>query len=509
MADEQPLLSEDYGGVGPEPPTSLWDWLTSQGKQNPARLAIIATHESHDRLQRFASSKEAQAAHDLYFQWTYHALLEAVSHLASAWYSAGVYTGTLVTFVDNRNAAEWSLLFWTSIRLGMTFVPLDPHVIERTKELEKVMTTLSPDVIVVQDRHQAEALGRLPSTAKVKLTCNTDDEAQPSQWRSLQNPLMNFGGTAPQAPDPISPTSTALIMFTSGSTNLPKGCPVTVQGLTAQIAQYHSLHGSNFSPSTRHLISTMVFRPICYLGCLNTWYAGGTVIFSHGGFDPKNTICTITDLKVTHAFFVPAMIQMLHSSEAVAKLEKKPENLQAVFMAGDAASSDAAEKAKALLRPKNLIAHWGMTEGAPVFGFTDDIPPPTDPDSGTLGLGRALPGTRLKICHATTASPVPRGQHGDLHISSNATITHYLENRCSIDFYSDAEGRRWFKTGDTAMMNEAGIVFVVGRRKDIVVFKGVNVIPTILEDCLKKGFGVQVSSMSTIPGIEWWEACSC
>lgn len=494
MKTDDTSLAISYGGAGADAPNSLWDWLVEvdsfREPNSVTSPALAVHHQSADHLSGLLSTgRPAQSAE--HFSWTCSNLLDAVESLAAIWSNAGVRAGDAVfTFVEN--SAEWALFFYTSIRMGTVFVPLEPKTVKRKEELRMMIETLQPAVVLAQDRETAllyeKHIGD-GSCEKFKAVCQSNG-CPGWQQLSLIERLPDL--QSPSVPFTRDPDSTAcLIMFTSGTTNAPKGCPVSVTGMAAQISQYHESAGpGTWTPQTRMLINTNNFRPICYLACLSAWKAGGSVVFPSATFSPERSLRILKHGRCTHTWFVPAqlnMISSLHVSE-----QERPSTLKIVLTSGDVADSALLRKTQTALQPEKIVYHWGMSECAPLMGYRDNESAPRIKD-GLVGVGRALSGTYVMVAKSGTHVPAKKSEHGDLHVSSQALIRNYLNGVKAEDFYDDAEGKRWFKTGDVAVMEEDGVIFVVGRTKDVIKCKGFGIVPSIMEHCLDEVFKVEVS----------------
>ena len=141
-----------------------------------------------------------------------------------------------------------------------------------------------------------------------------------------------------------------------------------------------------------------------------------------------------------------------------------------------------------LLGASEALTGFGMTEGLPICGSQ----PGKDPvvHRGAVSLGKALPGVRLRICRSQSRDIVPRGETGELHYGGDLVVSDYLhgDSKC---FYADESGH-WIATGDEAMMDDQGNVFIFGRYEDIIIRGGENLSPGLIENCLGKA-GIQVS----------------
>lgn len=486
-------LAASSGGEAEDVPESLWEWLSTEAKANQSGIALIAAHQPPHLLSNLVPQEDRKTS---YLSWTFRQLLEAVERLAAFFITQNVVAGDAIyTFLDNDNAAEWTLLFWTAARLGTVLVPMDPRALERAEEVESLSGSLVPSVTVVLDCSHAQAFDQFAvEKSKLKLMCNDGEGGV--DWQSLGRIALISDVSIPDRRS--NPGDLALVMCTSGSTSLPKGCEITVRGMIAQTRQYHSLHRIQLDHQTRHLATAAVFRPVCYLTCLNAWSAGGAAIFYGSNFDPRETFATLRDLQVTHAWFVPAMVHMLSTYFLREKVDvKMTETVKVVLTSGDTLDRSLVDAARGMFPAERtrFIPHWGMSEGAPVLGFVGGEGEKVEYNemTGVAGVGRALSGTKLRIHQpGSFGQLVQRGEQGELHVCSVATIDRYLGGRATDDFYKNEEGT-WFKTGDTAVMDKSGIVYIAGRTKDIIIALHMrHIIPSVLEGCLKGGFGVEV-----------------
>jgi len=175
-----------------------------------------------------------------HLQWTYGQLLEASEALGISLRSAGLEPGsTLVVFCPNYT--EWTLLLWACASIGVTFAPLNPGFIDRSKEMRHVLETPQPSGIATLDQGDALKLGEKYSdiiNVQMKLVLSTDPGDAPEGWLSLTDIMNN----APARQDVESSTSShdnpELLLFTSGTTSMPKACPHTGKSLEAQSRPY-------------------------------------------------------------------------------------------------------------------------------------------------------------------------------------------------------------------------------------------------------------------------------
>ena len=141
---------------------------------------------------------------------------------------------------------------------------------------------------------------------------------------------------------------------------------------------------------------------------------------------------------------------------------------------------------------KVQVGH-GMTEGGASVMWPAEIKY-APYHAGTAPIGKVNKGTRLKIVATVTdatdnniqerGATLKRGELGELHVWSEGFIRGYLDGVNAADFYADENGDRWFITGDTALMNNDGWVYILGRKKDIIKRAGVPITPAAIESSL-------------------------
>ena len=127
----------------------------------------------------------------------------------------------------------------------------------------------------------------------------------------------------------------------------------------------------------------------------------------------------------------------------------------------------------------DAIVAFGMTEGLPVCGASTNGGVAVD--RGIVSMGKPLPGVKVKICQHQSRRTLTRGQIGELHFGGDLLIRGYLYGDNQV-FYEDHQGR-WIATGDEAMMDAQGDIFILGRYKDIIIRGGLNLSPALIENC--------------------------
>jgi 4-coumarate--CoA ligase len=203
---------------------------------------------------------------------------------------------------------------------------------------------------------------------------------------------------------------------------------------------------------------------------------------------------------------------MVH--EFAAELAARPQDVSSVKriqIGGDAVTKDVLIKCATLFPLAQVCVNHGMTEGPGAFKWPFlEMPVEKIPSLGgqLCPVGVVAPGAKVRLSSTADGdnpnqprSVVSRGELGELHISCPSLIKHYLGGRSEDSFYDD-DGGRWFNTGDMGMMDNSGLVYIVGRRKDMIQCAGRTIAPAVIESCAAAFTQTQVIpplALATIP----------
>ncbi|KAL8851689.1 MAG: hypothetical protein Q9221_003420 [Calogaya cf. arnoldii] len=276
----------------------------------------------------------------------------------------------------------------------------------------------------------------------------------------------------------------ALILFTSGSTSLPKACGHTATNLDAQSELYHKL--KQIDKTGRMVMHQPPFHIAGFWNFLCAWRAGATLVIPSPRFDAGATLKAIASEGCTHLPCAPSMLSTLFDHELLPS--HRPTSLQYMSVGAEIVSPDLITKCKNEFGAKLIVwAIWGMTEGIGIISWTEDEMIPSH--NGVLAIGRAMPGASIRICQAGSRTPVKHCEEGELHCSGKQLISGYMGATNSDGFYT--ESGSWFATGDRAMIDEDGCVYILGRYKDIIIRGGENISPATIESCLDRYEGIK------------------
>lgn len=432
--------------------------------------------------------------------------------LAKGLIGLGIQSGAnLLCMVEN--GGEYALLLWAGVIARLTHSPIDPAMLEpgKVNELETHLEILKPTVVIVPSTSHIDAIERAAKHSGIRIELGIffeEDKELPrcSHWKSLSE-VMGRGATSEASdnhdllelarrddPDRISS-----IMFTSGtSAGRPKGCPLTVA------SQTHALESQawliNEDNSTRVLQQAHNSRAIGLLHALLTWQAGGALVLPTGSsFSLSHTVDAILHHKVTFVALSPALVHTI-GAEFLSREAKTGDwdHVRTIQVGGDAVTKEVLGKCAALFPKAEVVVNHGMSEGAGSFTWPFHDKPVTRIPffARTISpVGVVARGARIVIWDSNTCAAAHRGQPGEMLICSPSLIRGYVggERNDNEVFCQDRQGRRWMKTGDVALMDQDGLVYILGRSKHAINRSGFAIMPALVESCIEKFTGAQVS----------------
>lgn len=265
----------------------------------------------------------------------------------------------------------------------------------------------------------------------------------------------------------------AVLIYTSGTTSVPKGVMLTHQNLlfvAAVSARIRSLSSDDRLYGVLPM-SHIVGLSVVLLGTL----LSGATLYLAPRFDPVSALVALEKDGLTIMLGVPAMFALLVEYAKSKGLERlKLPALRIISSVGAPLCSSTKFAVESLF---GLVLHngYGATECSPTIAQTRVEAPRTD-----TSVGPAFPGTAVKLV-GTDGKTVPAGQVGELWVRGPHVMKGYYRAPEATAAALDAEG--WFNTRDLARL-EDGNIFIVGRSKDLIVRFGFNVYPAEIETVL-------------------------
>jgi len=431
---------------------------------------------------------------------SYAQLDERVSRLAHALRERGVRSGDRVA-VLGFNTPEVVEAYWASVRLGAICVPVNFRLV--ADEIAYVLADSGARAAVVQERLapvllDAAARGGEVSAVLVYADGEGADPGLPADAGGLR---VDPYETALAAASPefaelqVDERSPAFIMYTSGTTGRPKGAVLTHHNLLMH-AFSSIVHLGGRPDDLVWLAAAPLFHIAGLSGMLPALLRGGrTVLLPSGGFDPAATLDLIERERVTSVFFVPAQWQALVDVPDVR--ERDLSCLSRV-------SWGAAPASTTLLR--TMLETFPQAEIATSFGQTECSPVTTtlrgeDALRKIGSIGTPMLNVECRIVDEEM-NDVPRGEVGEIVYRSPMVMSGYWNNP---EATAEAFRGGWFHSGDLVREDEDGYLYVVDRKKDMIISGGENIYCAEVEDVLAAHPKVAEVALIGMPDEKWGE----
>lgn len=510
--NDESLAEVDGGALANE--TSVFLHIEQGLRKNPHEPAVICMHQAPDSLSGLIpadgelTQKEGGRRNDC-LVLTYNELHRTSLKLAAGLAAHGVQPNTTMLMLI-PNGGEYCLLLWTCIIMRLTFVCLDPSTLAASDpaELRDIMASVKPSIVVVADAAGAKKMDTLLASLgndvhALRISLMTGHPIS-SNWTSLPDLAANAAPDDQAAlldaarNDDDDPDRIHSVMFTSGTSGRSKGCPLRVGGMA------HVLHSQSWLINADNCAFALQqahnSRGIAPAQTLQTWRAGGAVVMTGRGFAAEDVVDAIRKHGVTFVVLTPAMVHALEpllrrgSRELAEAAAVAAACVRTVQVGGDAVTKDVLMKCTALFPGAEVCVNHGMTEGGACFRWPFFGTPAAEmPYFGEMcPVGVVARGAVVRVWDAERKCVARRGRPGELHLHCSSIIRHYLGGVSESSFYEDDRGR-WFNTGDVALMDDGGLVFILGRKKDMIKSNGIAIMPAALESSIEQFTGAQVS----------------
>jgi len=291
----------------------------------------------------------------------------------------------------------------------------------------------------------------------------------------------------------------AIIVLSSGTTSLPKGVVHTHRSLIEN-ARSNLYMYQGILPGDRSLVPLST----AFIGCYNGWFpffnAGACTIFMEH-FDLAAVPRLVRDERATHVFLTPTLWRRILNAEDAGA------NFRSVRLIGFAAEPMDAATLKRLREQisPNVVQVYGSTElGAAATCITAE----EMLGERLISVGRPLVNSEIRVVTpgGKPDQPVPAGEVGEVLISSPSLAAGIWGDpeATAAAFVIDGE-RRWWRSRDLGRMDDGGYLYLEGRRDDMIISGGINIMPARVEDVLLAHPGVAECAVIGVPSPEWGE----
>ncbi|MBI1339092.1 AMP-binding protein [bacterium] len=414
---------------------------------------------------------------------TYAEFDALIDRVAAALQRDGVVSGDSLA-ICAASSIEYVLTFMGGLRAGVAIAPLAPN---STAEVTAALVADSGAKRFFLDAPVHELLGPVIAGVAAPLVALDGSPAGTAFEAWLAPP-----GARPQ-PVEIDPEQTFNIIYSSGTTGLPKGI------VHPHRLRYNQLIRHLYYPvEAVTLISTGLYSNTTLVSFLPTLAAGGTVVLMPK-FDARRFLDLSQQHRVTHAMLVP--VQYKRILRDVADFDRFDlSSYQMKFCTSAPFAADL--KRDAITRwPGGLTEFYGMTEG----GGSCVLYAHEHPDK-LHTVGRPADGHDIRVIN-DAGEELPPGEPGEIIGSSPVIMREYLNQpgKTAETIWRHPSGKVFVRTGDIGRFDADGFLTLMDRKKDMIISGGFNIYPSDLEEALLKHPAVLEAAVVAAPSEDWGE----
>jgi len=445
-----------------------------------------------ERARRLYPQKQAVIDGDRRF--SYAELGARVDRLAGALAASGLQPGARIG-VLMQNRCEYTETYFAAERVGAVLVPLNQRL--APLELAFILNDAQATHLVIDAVHLPLYQAFCGETTTLQSVLVVDGERDGDALSSYESEL--------SASDPLAaplrdwqPDDVVQLYYTSGTTGRPKGVMLTQANVIA-----NALNGimvMHFDDRDIWVHGTPMFHLADAWSSWTITWVGGTHVYLRE-FTPVGYLRALAEHRVTVSLLVPTMINGIVNEPSAPDFDTSA--LRLLTFGASPMPVDRLRAAMSVFPHVTFMQLYGMTETAPfatALRYDDDIV--NGPHGRRLAsCGREIAGVSVRVVDESGRDVMP-GDVGEIVMRGPNVMKGYWQQP---EVTSDTLRDGWVHSGDMATVDGEGYIFIVDRRKDMIITGGENVYSTEVEDAIYQHPAVLEAAVIGVPDPYWGE----
>jgi len=394
----------------------------------------------------------------------------------------------VVVMMENSDTMLFAL--FGVIKSGATVVPLNLSISDEAVAVQ--IDDCDADCIIASSPQSVRLDGLI---AQGKLNANRlliAPQPQNARWYDWQELIVEASDGDPGVL--VTDNDECNIIYSSGTTGAPKGI---LHGHRARLDwAYDLVPALRINSDTLSICSLGLYSNISWVSLLCNLVAGGCVLIQEK-FNSEEFCQLVKRYQVNHCAGVPIQFQRILDSKDYNSEQLK--SLRTIMSCGSPLST-AMKIRLARNLSADLIELYGLTEGVITTLAPEDASKYSD------SVGKPLVGSSLRILKDNDEL-AEQGEVGEIIVRGRFLMSGYL-GKPEADreaSWRDQDGNIWLRTGDIGRINSEGFLYLVDRKKDMIISGGQNIYPQDLERVLLRQPGVAEAAVIAVPSDKWGE----
>ncbi|MGI8927466.1 MAG: class I adenylate-forming enzyme family protein [Tepidiformaceae bacterium] len=426
----------------------------------------------------------------------YMEMYPLVVKLANGLQGLGVERGQKVA-VMSVNSADYVISYYACAMLGATFVPLNYRA--KDEELTHMLNVSQCSALFVSDRY-------LPLVERIRPTLSHTQHfiayhGGPDSYLDYDRLLED--SSEEEMYVEIDDNDPTILIFTSGTTALPKGVVLTYLDMTAYVTNTMSPADPEVHDKT--LVSAPFFHIAGATAMMSSIWGGRTLVILPV-FTPEAWLEAAERERATHSFVVPTMLKRIMEEPAFESCDIS--SMRLITYGAAPMPYEVVRRACDIFPPKGvgLMNAYGQTESTSTLTFLapedHDLSADVDVREARLrSVGRPMPDVEIGIMDDRNRV-LTAGEEGEICVRSDRVMKGYYKQE---DATSSAIIDGWLHTGDLGRVDDGGYLFITGRKKDLIIRGGENISAGEIENCLEGHPKIEEAAVIGVPDPDWGE----
>ena len=425
---------------------------------------------------------------------SYHELLMQVDRAADMFFEHGIRKGDRVA-VAHRNSINTVVANFGLYKLGAVCIPMN-FMVTKPEEIEYILNNAGAKAVVTQAefiRHYVKSLPQLPTVKYIFTTDEIPSSAAECPivqkfWEEIEKSTFHDETASAQA----GLEDLAFILYTSGTTGLPKGAMLTHGNLASNVISCAQIFKINDNDCFLCLLP--MFHSFAWTACVVIpLYLNLKVVIVANVMPASKWLGAMGTEKVTLILAVP---------QIYAVLSKEAKGLKRLYLRfwpfknvrfGVSGAAPLTQEIKDRFEEKigvPILEGYGLTETSPVVSVN------TEELQKIKSVGPAIPAVSTLVLD-DDGKEVPRNAEGELCVKGPNVFRGYWGNEKATHDAFTEDG--WFKTGDIVTVDDDGFIFIKDRKKDMIIIKGLKVFSAQVEAVICEHPAVEECAVIGVP----------